>query len=376
MKMSEHMKIVYLIAIIFVAAACNKAEEKKEVVVDVPQVQLIHAQSLQPSLDVKLPGELKPWNKAHLFPRVKGYVQSVRSDRGTQVKKGQVLAVLEAPELHSTLNQAKAQLSSAEAALIEQRAKMRASTLTFRRLIETSKTAGAVSANELDMAKARMESDSALSAAGSENLRAAEAHMNSQSQFVQYLTVTAPFDGVITERNISPGDLVGPDGNAKAMFILEDRSKLRLTIAVPENLANSVRDGSAVTFYVEADPEHLYKAAYGRSSNTLTESNRTMMAEFDYDNTAGDLKAGMYAEVKMPVTRNKASLFVPTTSLIHSTEGVYVVRVREQIAEWVLVKKGNKLDTLTEVFGPIETDDDLVLKAYDELRNGVKVAGK
>ncbi len=125
-------------------------------------------------------------------------------------------------------------MASADATLIEQRAKQKASRLTYERIVQTSRTAGAVSANELDVAYSRMQADSALAVAAASNLQAARAQYASQHQLVEYLTVRAPFDGVITERNVSPGELVGPEGGTRPMFVLEDRSRLRLTVAIPE----------------------------------------------------------------------------------------------------------------------------------------------
>jgi RND family efflux transporter MFP subunit len=356
--------------------SCSKEEKKEQHVEEIPSVEVTSIKSMQPSMQIVLPGELKPWNRTSLHSKVKGYVGNVLVDRGTVVRKGQLLAVLEAPEIVASLNQARAQVSSAEATLIEQQTRKKISTTTYSRVLETSQTAGAVSANELDVAHARMMSDSALAKAASENLQAARAQFASQEQLVQYLSVRAPFDGNITERNISPGDLVGPESSSKALFVIEDRSKLRLTIAVPENLSNAVEEKSVVTFTTEADPLREYKAKFARSSNSLQEINRTMIAEFDFDNTAGDLKAGMYAEVKIPVMRNRATLFVPRTSVLHSTEGVFVLKVNNEIAEWISVRKGNPADSLVEVFGQVHEGDLIIRHANEELRNGQTVKSK
>jgi membrane fusion protein, multidrug efflux system len=364
------------IIIAIIVSSCIREAKKTEEKDTTPTVEITAVKSLQPSLNITLPGELKAWNKAHLFPKVKGYVSTVLADRGSIVKKGQVLAILEAPEIIAVLNHAKAQVAASEASLIEQRSKHHASRNTYKRILETSQTPGAVSANELEIAYARMMSDSALTNAAFENLHAAQAQLASQSQLVSYLSVKAPFDGNITERNISPGELVGPEGNSKPMFVIEDRSKLRLTIAVPENLANSIQQKSTVTFTIQADPLKEYTATFARSSNTLQENNRSMAVEFDFINVDKNLKAGMYAEVKLPIERNKPTLFVPKTSLLHSTEGVFIVRVNNNTTEWVNVKKGNSLDSLVEIFGGVHEGEKIILKAYDELRNGQAVKVK
>jgi RND family efflux transporter MFP subunit len=353
--------------------ACHQEEKRATVTGNIPIVELTDVRSLQPSLQAVLPGELKPWNKAHLFPKVKGYIGTVLVDRGTVVKKGQVLATLEAPEMIATLNHVRAQVASAEATLIEQHAKQKISKTTYNRIVETNQTPGAVAANELDVAYSRMLSDSALARAAEENLHAAQAQLNAQAQLVNYLSVKAPFDGTITERNVSPGELAGPETNAKPMFVLEDRSKLRLTVAIPENMSNSISTNSTVVFTLQADPLKQYSATFARSANTLQESNRSMMVEYDFDNRAGDLKAGMYAEVKLPVLRNKPTLFVPRSAVLRSTEGVFLVRVNNNAAEWIPVQQGNVLDSLVEVFGTVQAGDRIVRKAHDELRNGQPV---
>lgn len=345
--------------------------ESVELIHEVPEIEMTAIQSMQPSIGVVLPGELKAWNKASVYAKLKGYVSQVNVDMGSVVRKGQILAQLEAPEMLTALIQAKAQVSSAEATLIQQQAKQQASKNTYRRILETNQTPGAISANELDMAYLYMLADSALVQAASGNLNACQAQVTSHSQLINYLSVTAPFDGTIIERNVSPGELVGAD--QKPLFMLEDQSTLRLTIAVPENLVNSITEKSKVHFSVQADPLKQYEAQFARSANTLSESNRTMMVEFDFKNNSRALKAGMYAEVNMQMTRNSSSLFVLKSALLHSTEGVFLIRANNNKAEWVAVQKGNTLDSLIEVFGDIKEGELMARQAYEELRNGQEI---
>src|SRR5690606_1146863 len=164
-------------------------------------------------------------------------------------------------------------------------------------------------------------------------------------QLAAYLIIRAPFQGTVIERNVSPGDLVGPETNVRPMFVLEDGSKLRLTVAVPENLANSIDEDSKVLFTTQAEPLTAYQARFARSANSLQETNRTMIAEFDFVNTGGALKAGMYAEVRIPVRRNRPSLFVPKTAVLTSTEGVFLLKVDNGITRWINVQRGNALDS-------------------------------
>ncbi|MCF2486618.1 efflux RND transporter periplasmic adaptor subunit [Dyadobacter sp. CY347] len=328
-------------------------------------------QSLKPAKQLALPGELKPWNKVSIHPKVKGFVKMVNVDRGTLVRKGQILATLEAPEVLSELSQAKAQLIASEAALHESTTRFQTSSLTYNRLLRTSKTEGAVSLNELDLAKARSTTDSSAVAMAQGNVQAARSYMETKSQLAKYLTVAAPFDGIITERNISPGALVGPgESGAKPLFVLEDNTKLRLTLAIPENLSNAIPSKGEITFTVSASPEKQYKGVYARSSRTLTEENRSMMTEFDVDNRSNELKAGMYAQVSLNSARTANTLFVPTSAVVYSSEQVFVIREKDKKAEWVPVKRGTVVDSLVEVFGNLHAGDPIVKKASEEFRNG------
>ncbi|QHT70910.1 efflux RND transporter periplasmic adaptor subunit [Rhodocytophaga rosea] len=357
-----------------VAACHSAAETEHKNLADAPQTQLVEVtqvQQLQPAKQITLPGELKPWNKVLIFPKVKGFVKTINVDRGSVVKKGQILAQLDAPETVAELSQSKAQLLAAEAALHEQRAKFEANKSTYQRLLQTNATQGAVSVNELEQSRARILADSATVTVAQGNVQAAQSYYQTKAQLVNYLTITAPFDGLITERSISPGALVGPgDGKASPLFVLEENKTLRLTIAIPEMYANQIPQKSEVSFAVNAIPEKQFSAQYARSARSVQEENRSMMAEFDVDNTSNELKAGMYAEVNLPITRSAPTLFVPIKSLVSSSERMFIIRVNNNVAEWVTVQKGNVVDTLVEVFGEVQPGDVIVRSASEELRNG------
>ncbi|MCF2496402.1 MULTISPECIES: efflux RND transporter permease subunit [Dyadobacter] len=353
------------------SSEAETTEHKEQKAEKEPAVEMAAVQSLKPAKHLTLPGELKPWNKVSIHPKVKGFVKTVHVDRGTMVLKGQILATLEAPEVLSELSQAKAQLLASEAALHESQTKFQTSSMTYNRLLRTNKTQGAVSLNELDVAKARSITDSSAVAMAQGNVQAARSYMETKSQLAKYLTVTAPFDGIITERNISPGALVGPgESGAKPLFILEDNTKLRLTLAIPENLSNAIPSKGEIAFTVSASPEKQYKGIYARSSRTLSEENRSMMTEFDVDNRSNELKAGMYAQVSLNSARTTNTLFVPTSAVVYSSEQVFVIREKDKKAEWVPVKRGTVVDSLVEVFGDLHAGDPIVKKASEEFRNG------
>ncbi|RYF47868.1 MAG: efflux RND transporter periplasmic adaptor subunit, partial [Cytophagaceae bacterium] len=215
--------------------------------------------------------------------------------------------------------------------------------------------------------------DSAMVDVARETVQAARSNYQAKTELRQYLTITAPFDGMVTERNISPGALVGAGDSNKPLFVLEDSRTLRLTVAIPESFANQLKSKSDVSFTVNAIPERRFNARLARSAESLIEANRAMMAEFDVTNATHELKSGMYAEVTLPVERSAHTLFVPTTAVVSSSEKMFVIRVRNNRAQWVSVQKGNVLDSLVEVFGDLQPGVSIVRTASEEIRDGQAV---
>lgn len=375
--MTMFKSVIYINALAIFLMACSKKENtSKDVKIadEAPVVAVSEVLSLQPEKPLLLPGELHPWNKVSIYSKVKGFVKELKVDRGSQVRKGQVLAVLDAPEVYAEFDQAKGQLSAAEGAYEEAKARLIASSLTYNRLIKANATKGAVALNELDQAKAKMLADSASVSNAKGNLDAARSHYRTKQELVNYLSIIAPFEGVIIERNISPGALTGAsDGNSKPLFVLEDNSRLRLTLAVPELYSNTVNKGGEVTFQVSAVPDKDFKAKFGRSAGSVLDKNRVMMTEFDYNNITKELKAGMYADVQIPVVRSSPTLFVPKSAVVNSSEEVFVIRSNKNKAEWVPVKKGIVLDTLVEVFGDLSKGDIILKEGSEEIRDGQKL---
>ncbi len=364
----------FLLVSVVVFSACGHSSEETETpdAASSPvEVAWSPVLSLKPSKRITFPGELKPWNQVGIYAKVNGFVRTILVDRGTHVRKGQVLAVLDAPEIHSELSQIEAQKIAAQAALSQQMAHLAASGATYDRLLHANRfQEGSISVNEIDQARSKAWSDSAAVAAARENLKAAEALYKSKSEFASYLTLTAPFDGTIIERNVSPGALVGRGEAGKPLFVLEDSRTLRLTVAVPESFAGSLPLQARVSFSVTAFPDKQFSARLARSAGSVLEHNRAMMVEFDTDNHNGLLKSGMYANVSLPVIRQDSTLFVPATAVVTSSEQVFVIRSKNGLAEWVGVRKGVALDSLVEVFGDLHAGDRIVRSASEEIREG------
>lgn len=293
---------------------------------------------------IKLPGELHPFLSVDMYPKITGIVNVIDVDRGSVVKKGQQLLRLSASELQAQRVEAEAQLRGAK--------------ITYARLQSAAATPGVVAGNDLELAQ--------------HNQEALEARVRSLQEMERYLQVTAPFDGVITQRNVHPGAVVGPSGAVPALR-LEQVSHLRLIGPVPEVYAGSIAEGSTVQFTVPAYPEETFTGVISRVARSVDQKTRTMPVEMDVSNQDGRLASGMFPEVLWPVRRPAPSLFVPRSAIVTTTEQTFVVRVKNEEVEWVSVRKGSESGALVEVFGSLEAGDHILLRGTDEIRPGTRV---
>ena len=183
----------------------------------------------------------------------------------------------------------------------------------------------------------------------------------------------APFDGIITERNVHPGALVGPGAGSTPLLRLHQVSRLRLEVAVPEALVGAIVKGARVPFTVPAYPGDTFYGTVNLLAYDLDPKTRTMAVELDVRNPDLRLGAGMYPEVQWPVKRPQPSLLVPPTSIVTTTERTFVIRVNNGVAQWVNVGRGARVGDLVEVFGPLQEGDTIVRRGTDEIREGSKV---
>ncbi len=312
-----------------------------------PTIEIVKVVAKPLDAVLHLEGELSAYESVALHARANGFVSRVLVDRGSKVKSGELLITLSAPELG-------AQRAEAQAKLVGDKS-------TFDRLKAASQTPGAVAANEVQVAEAKVQAEQARIDA----LRALE----------QYLTVTAPFDGVITERNVHPGALVGPQTGAGAppMLRIEQIAKLRLTVPVPESLVGAIAEGTTATFTVRAHPGVKFTGTTKRVSRSIDAKTRSMPVELDVDNADSRLAAGMFVDVAWPVKRTEPTLFVPPSAIAQSTERAFVARVKDGAVEQVPVQRGVTQGDLIEIFGALHEGDVVAKRGTEELRTGLKV---
>ncbi len=333
------------------------------------KVELIAVAAKSISRSVDLPGEFQPFLSAALHARVPGYVERVLVDRGSVVKKGQLLAELSAPEMEARVIEAASKVQAAEADRLQAEAQVAATQSTYERLKKASQTPGAIAENELVQMQRQVEAGQALIRSRQQVSRSAEASVQALKEVQSYLRISAPFDGVVAERFVHPGALVGP-GADTPLLTLQQISTLRLVVAVPEEDSGVITKGAKLVFRVPAYPEQSFWGTVARSSHALDPKSRTMAVELDVRNDSGLLSPGMYPTVKWPIQRSSPALVVPRTAVVTTTERTFVIREHGGRAEWVDVKKGAVDGDLVEVTGKLRAGDKIAKRATDEIREG------
>src|SRR5437868_3030429 len=250
-------------------------------------VDVVKVVSRSAERKVQLPGEFIPFQSVTIHAKVTGFVDRVEVDRGSVVKKGQLLARLDAPELRAQQAEAEAKVQNAESQRAEAEAKLAGGLSTYEKLKAASATPGVIAGNELIQAEKIVDAARAQVRAVEGTVKAAQAAAQVVRDMEAYLQVTAPFDGAITERFSHPGALVGPGGGAAAMFQLEQTTRLRLVVAVPESDVGGIVKGSRVPFTVSAYPGQTFTGVVSRASHSIDPKTRTMAVEMDVMNPKG-----------------------------------------------------------------------------------------
>lgn len=316
------------------------------------KLEAVRVTATQPAQSLSLPGELDSYFQTDISPRVSAYVRRLYVDIGDHVRQGQVLADLDAPELTAALNEALSKQKAAEAVFEGSRG-------SYRRLRQTARTAGAVAPLSLTQTRVQALSDSL-------NVVAARAHYRAAAQMAAYLHLTAPFAGVITDRNLSPGAAVGPGSGATLpLFKLRQLSRLRLRVAVPEAYVADLHQGGAVQFTVKSYPGRTFTGRITRLAGNVQAVTRSEQVEIDIPNPKEELKPGMFASASLPISRPQSSLFVPKTAVVTTAERTYVIRVADGRTEPVTVQVDDENGGMVQVFGKLKADD-VVLKTGNE----------
>jgi RND family efflux transporter MFP subunit len=322
-----------------------------------PTVRTIHASGGGAAAEVTLPANVEAYIDTPIYARTSGYLRHWYADIGAHVTQGQLLAVIETPELDQQVAQAQADVKTAQANL-----QLAQTTATrWEKLLAKN----AVSKQETDQVTSNLASQQSI-------LSAQQANLGRLQQMQAFEHIYAPFDGVITVRNIDTGALIaaGDNSTPKELFHLAAVRKLRVFVPVPEVYESAVRDGEHVVLTSDAFPNDKFSGTLVRSSHAVDMGSRTLNVEVDVDNVTGKLLPGAYAFVHLNVPGEARALTIPANTLLFRSEGLRVGVVENGRVQLKPVKLGHDYGATVEVLSGITAADQIILDPADSLETG------
>jgi RND family efflux transporter MFP subunit len=355
--------VIFIVLIGFGFVSRRKAEadlKQSTAAAAVPTVNVVHPKADAPTDEIILPGNTQAFTDAPIFARTNGYVKSWYFDIGARVKKGQLLAVIETPEIDQQLQQARADLQTAQANL-------RQAQITADRWEALWQT-NSVSKQETDVAVNAFHAMKATVDSNTSNVRRLE-------ELQGFQKIYAPFDGVITARNTDIGALInsGASTPTQELFHLAAINILRVFVAVPQPYAPAVRPGATATLTLDEFPGKVFNGTIARNSNSIDPASRTLLVEVDVDNRTGQLLPGAYVLVHLKLPQSIASVTIPVNTLLFRSEGLRVGVVRNGRAELVPVTIGRDYGERVEVVSGLQPTDAVIVNPSDSLISGTAV---
>ena len=323
-------------------------------------VNVVNPKPGDPVRDIRLPGITQAFIDAPIFARTSGYLKRWYFDIGAQVKKGQLLAEIDSPEVDQQLQQARSDLETAQANL--RQAKITAD--RWEGLLES----GSVSKQETDVAVSAL---SAMKATVDSNV----ANVRRLEQLQGFEKVSAPFAGVGTARNTDIGALfeAGSAAAARELFHMAAIQRLRVFVAVPEIYSRAARTGAAAALTLDEYPGREFHGTLVRNASAIDPASRTLLVEVDVDNPKDELLPGAYVFVHLKLPRQAPSVTVPANTLLFRAQGLQVAVVRDGQAQLVPVTIGHDYGTTVEIAAGIEPTDQVIVSPSDSLTSGTRV---
>jgi len=354
-----------------------------------PVVKVVAALKAPVSGSLDLPGDLQALIESPIFARADGYLVKRNVDIGDRVKNGQVMAEIETPELDQQLAQARATLSNSQSALAELQAdltlaeaNLKLAEKTYQRWLNLEKK-GVVSHQDadersanLDVQKAQVEAARAKIVSAHDLVSANEAGLHRLEQMKVLSKVTAPFDGLITARNVDVGTLInyGNGGSKQEMFRVADIATMRVFVNVPQAYAGSVEVGQKAELRVKELPGQVFSTVVKRFTHEVDAASRSMLAILLVPNPRDALLPGMYAQVRFAEARTTPALLIPSDSLILSSQGTRVAMVDAAgKVHFRDILVGYDSGSQVEVLSGLSAGDLIILNATDAIRDGVAV---
>jgi RND family efflux transporter MFP subunit len=339
-----------------------------------PFVEIVHPVGDAPDQKLALPGQTMAYIDTPIYARASGYLKSWNYDIGAHVKRGDVLAQIETPELDQQLREAQAQLAQNQAAVIQAEANMDLAKITNGRTAEMVRQ-GWTSRQQGDQDRLTFAGSTAAVDVARANVRVAQAQVDRLEELTRFESVTAPFDGVITGRNTDVGALInaGAGNVTTELFHMASTQTLRIFVAVPEVDAPNLHAGDVATVTFDAYPGQMFKGTLTRTDGAINPASRTLLVEADVDNADGKLLPGAYAFVHFTLKRREYSVVIPANTLLFRSEGLRVGVVHNGVAELVPITIGRDYGDRVEVLTGLDTADEVILNPSDSLVNGMAV---
>jgi RND family efflux transporter MFP subunit len=326
----------------------------------VAPVSIVRPQHLSPKQDVVLPGNVQPYYNSPVYARTNGYVKRWYVDIGAHVKQGQLLAEIETPEVDQQLQQARANLATAQANL-------NLSQITSSRY-QRLKNTNAVARQDVDNASGANSANTAIVQADQANVRQLEATQSFQK-------IYAPYDGVITFRNTDIGDLInsGNTGPSTQLFQIVQPEKLRVYVNVPEPYANEVKPGISADLEIPEYPGRSFHGRFVRTAQAIDYSTRTLLVEIAVNNPTGEILNGAYAQVHFKLPTASSTYVIPVNCLLFRADGLRVAVVNNGSVDLRAIKPGHDFGDRIEVVSGLNGSEEVVINPPDSIVAGQTV---
>jgi RND family efflux transporter MFP subunit len=325
----------------------------------VPTVAVIAPERGAPQQEIVLPGTMQAFTDAGIYARVPGYLRKWYVDLGARVRAGQLMADIDTPEVDQQLEQARADLATADA-----NARLALSTAErYRDLIRTD----SVSKQDLDNANGSLEAKTTAVTSAGANVRRLE-------QLKAFGQITAPFDGVVTARNTDVGALIDSGSNAKELFHVAAVHRLRVFVNVPENYSRAARQGIKADLTLTEFPGRTFTGTLARTAQSIDVASRTLLTEIDVENSKGELLPGSYAEVHLKLPGATTTFKLPINAIIFRTEGVRVALVgADGKVSLQPITLGRDYGNSLEVVSGLTGSERIIVNAPDSIEAGQTV---
>jgi RND family efflux transporter MFP subunit len=326
-----------------------------------PAVSVVLPKRTAPAQEIILPGNVQPFTTSPIYARTNGYLRKWYFDIGAHVKQGQLLAVIETPEVDQQLQQSFSNLNTAKANL--------ALAETTRNRYQGLVKDNAVSQQDVDNAVGTYNANKAIVEANQANVKQLQALQSFEK-------IYAPFDGVITARNTDIGDLInsGSSGGVKTdLFHIVQPGTLRVYVNVPEEYSQGVKTGMTADLSLAEFPGRKFQGKLVRTADAINMTTRTLLIEIDVDNPAGTLLTGSYAEVHLAVPAQASTYLLPVNTLIFRSEGLRVGIVKDGKVTLSAVTPGHDFGNEIEIVSGLKQDDQVIVNPPDSIVSGQEV---